>query len=109
MLSSSVVRIRCPVEEIGRNSVSPSTTPRISAPIGVTAGPVPRTRGRRGSSTGQSSRLVLARSSFGLPYPLPPQLLPHGPPQPPAPPPPPNPPRTPPPRRARGRTSGSRR
>jgi hypothetical protein len=30
-LSRSPARIRCPVLEIGRNSVKPSTTPRISA------------------------------------------------------------------------------
>src|SRR5690348_16455517 len=29
--SSAVARIRCPVEETGRNSVPPSTMPRISA------------------------------------------------------------------------------
>src|SRR6185369_11311252 len=33
--SSSVARIKCPVEETGRNSVTPSTMPRIMAMIRI--------------------------------------------------------------------------
>src|SRR4249919_422999 len=59
--SNSVARIKCPVEETGKNSVTPSTMPRMMAMIrtGTSAG-----RGQAGRPCGELAALAEPAEPF---------------------------------------------